>query len=237
MADNVWIKNEKRYLRLFDKISHSVRPVFVSRFGEDRTEFLIRRTREELQAVLPKLPDIGGKKIFTEFLLFTAMYYSMYTVFKTEGLFVEEVGNLIWDTGETYIEKVPLFIARIVGGINFSPSYLGKLQQKARESKLRQYPGDYVYDFIPGDGIAFDYGVDYRECASVIFLQAQGAHELARFLCPMDILYSQRFGWGLHRTSTLADGDERCDFRFKKGGPTSVVIPPSLREHINRNPG
>jgi hypothetical protein len=35
-------------------------------------------------------------------------------------------------------------------------------------------------------------------------------------------------GWGLRRTMTLAEGGERCDFRFKKGGETCVPIPPSL---------
>ena len=52
---------------------------------------------------------------------------------------------------------------------------------------------------------------------------AEGAPELAPYLCLIDILYSEKFGWGLMRTTTLADGDERCDFRFKKGGETRVT--------------
>jgi len=29
-------------------------------------------------------------------------------------------------------------------------------------------------------------------------------------------------GWGLTRTETLADGYDRCDFRFKKGGENKI---------------
>ena len=37
-----------------------------------------------------------------------------------------------------------------------------------------------------------------------------------------DIALSDAMGWGLIRTETLADGCERCDFRFKKGGKTRI---------------
>jgi hypothetical protein len=36
-------------------------------------------------------------------------------------------------------------------------------------------------------------------------------------------------GWGLTRTVTLAEGAERCDFRFKKGGETKVTVPEPLQ--------
>jgi hypothetical protein len=236
MPANDWVRHEKKYLRLFDRVARTEKPVFINRFGEQKTENLLPRVREELKLALSELPDIGAKKPFSEFLLFTGMYYAIYKVLMEEEITVEDVGNLIWDTGVTFMEKVPLFVARIVGGVNFSTSYIYRLQQRAQESKLSQYPGDYVYEFIPGDGVNFDYGVDYLECASVRFLNQKGTPELARYICPMDILYSQHFGWGLHRTRTLAAGDDRCDFRFKKGGMTSIAIPPSLRKYIDQKP-
>jgi hypothetical protein len=52
------------------------------------------------------------------------------------------------------------------------------------------------------------------------------------YLCPADILYSQALGWGLMRTTTLAEGAARCDFRFKKGGVTRVAVPEPLRSLI-----
>jgi hypothetical protein len=54
------------------------------------------------------------------------------------------------------------------------------------------------------------------------FLREQGADEIAPYLCALDQISSEKLGWGLIRTSTLAEGGKVCDFRFKKGGPTRI---------------
>jgi hypothetical protein len=113
--------------------------------------------------------------------------------------------------------------------MNFSSFYLRRLQKRAAQSQLREYPGDYVYIYVPGDEVHFDYGVDYLECASCKFLARQNASELAPYLCAADVLYSRALGWGLARTTTLAEGAGKCDFRFKKGGPTNIAVPAALR--------
>lgn len=102
--------------------------------------------------------------------------------------------------------------------MTFSRSYLKKLQKRAAESQKRQYPEGYVYAFVAGDGTRFDYGVDYAECAACKFLKEQDAFELAPYLCTVDKLYSEMFGWGLTRTMTLAEGYAKCDFRFSVAG-------------------
>jgi hypothetical protein len=117
--------------------------------------------------------------------------------------------------------------------MNFSRFYLSRLRKRAIESHQRKYPGGYVFNFVEGDGQTFDYSVDYLECASCKFLAKQGAPELTPYLCPVDILYSKALGWGLMRTMTLAEGAERCDFRFKKGGRTLVAVPASMQNVID----
>ena len=107
--------------------------------------------------------------------------------------------------------------------------YIRRLRKRAAESHERRYPGDYVYTFVEGDGETFDFGVDYLECACCKFLQQQGASELGPYICAADLLYSEILDWGLIRTQTLSEGTEKCDFRFKKGGPTRVALPASLR--------
>ena len=86
-----------------------------------------------------------------------------------------------------------------------------------------------MYTFVKGDGQAFDYGVDYTQCATCKFYRAEGASELAPYVCAVDKTYSQMLDRGLTRTMTLAEGYDRCDFRFKKGGPTQVFVPASIR--------
>ena len=75
---------------------------------------------------------------------------------------------------------------------------------------------------VEGDGKEFDWGVDYTGCSNYEFVKQQGAKEFAPYVCLSDIALSAAMGWGLIRTETLADGCDRCDFRFKKGGETKI---------------
>ncbi len=43
------------------------------------------------------------------------------------------------------------------------------------------------------------------------------------YLCAMDIIMSKYGNLGLHRTKTLVDGDDICDFRYKAGRDTDVA--------------
>jgi hypothetical protein len=154
----------------------------------------------------------------------TGMYLALYRVTLRHDRPLEETGRVIYDSAEYLIKHIPFFLSRMFANMSFRTKYLAELQRQAAESKTSKFPDGYVLNYVEGDGKTFDYGIDYVECASVKFLKKQGAHELAPYLCPVDILYSDAFGWGLHRTMTLADGDPKCDFRFKKGGNTDIVV-------------
>jgi hypothetical protein len=206
-----------------------VRDVFVSRYGEEQTDTLIGESRRELGTLIPQLPYIGGKQPFTQFIISSAWFLAMYRVLKKQEQTLEDIGQLIYEVDRAFLEAYPRFLRRFFRRMTFSRRYIRRLRKRAVESHQRQYPGDYVYTFVEGDGETFDYGVDYLECATCKFLEQQGALELGPYLCVADLLYSEALGWGLIRTMTLAEGAERCDFRFKKGGPTRVAVPASLR--------
>ena len=108
----------------------------------------------------------------------------------------------------------------------------GYRPKRAAESNNRQYPGDYVYNYVEGDSNTFESGVDYLlpEMRDLFFLKEQGAHELGQYLCAADKLYSDTFGWELMRTMTLAEGYEKCDFHFKRGRETRIAIPAALSQ-------
>ncbi len=231
MDNEYYVSRKRKLLKEFDRTLERVRGSFVSRYGED-SEAMLQEARQEYEALIPQLPYIGGKQPFTQFLISTAWFLSLYRVLKRRGETVEEVGQLLYQASEAYLQAYPRFMKRFLGFMNFSPRYLRKVQQRAVESHARQYPGDYVLDYVAGDSVTFDYGVDYTECGTVKFLTEQGAPELARYICPADILYSQALDWGLSRTTTLAEGAERCDFRFKRGGETRVAVPEPLEKYI-----
>lgn len=96
-----------------------------------------------------------------------------------------------------------------------------RIQKRAEEGQQLRF-GDFEVKYVIGNGKNFDFGVDYVRCSIYQFMQDQGAEEFAPYVCMSDIALSDALGWGLIRTETLADGRERCDFRFKKGGRTQI---------------
>ncbi len=232
---NYYVKHRRRFLWEFNLVAKSARSVLDAYFAGEDVNGLLADTRQEFESLIPQLPYIGGEQPFTEFIVFTGMLLAVYRVSKVHGKSVEQTGELVFEIGRAFLRASPFFLTRLFGNMNFSRRYLNRLHQRAIESHQRKFPDGYVYDFIEGDGQAFDYGVDYLECASCKFLGRQGAPELAPYLCPVDILYSEALGWGLTRTMTLAGGAEKCDFRFKQGGPTNVAVPDEMQPIIARS--
>jgi hypothetical protein len=93
---------------------------------------------------------------------------------------------------------------------------LRRAHRNALESQKRQYPGDWVCTVVGGDGEAYDWGIDQVECGICKFFADRDAEEFVPYMCALDFIASDYFGWGLVRTTTLAEGGERCDFRFKR---------------------
>ena len=222
---NYYTSRTSKLLKEFDKSVSRVKGVFVSRYGGGSTDTMIGEARQEYEALIPQLPYIGGKQPFTQFIISTAWFLAMYRVLKRHGETIEEIGKIVYEMSEAFLNAYPGFLRRLFGHTTFSRRYLRRLRKRAAESQKRQYPGDYAYTFVEGDGETFDYGVDYTECATCKFLNEQGAPALAPYLCAVDCLYSEALGWGLVRTMTLAEGAEKCDFRFKKDGETRVAVP------------
>ena len=100
--------------------------------------------------------------------------------------------------------------------------YEEKLRRAAAVSQKRKYPGDFVLSFVEGDRENFDYGLDITECGICKLYDAQGAERLSQYMCLSDYVVSKAFNRGLVRYKTIAEGAEKCDFRFKKGRETFV---------------
>jgi len=147
--------------------------------------------------------------------------YPMYQVLKAEGQTVEEVGKVIYDTFEAMADY-PKWLLRLVGSLKYNEKYVSQLKEAVAKTQELRYPGDWVATFIEGNGEGFDYGIDITECGIYKFYRAQGADELAPYLCLSDYVVSDAFERGLVRYKTLAEGAEVCDFRYKKGRETFV---------------
>ena len=196
--------------------------VFTARFGGNLSATLIMETKQAYEALVPEIPYVGGKgNIFTEWLNYGAYYLAMYRALSARGHNVNSVGKLIFETYEVMADY-PRWFLRIVGRFKYGKKYEEKLRRAAAESQKRKYPGDFVSSFIEGDKENFDYGLDITECGICKLYDAQGAERLSRYMCLSDYVVSKAFNRGLVRYNTIAEGDKKCDFRFKKGRATFV---------------
>ena len=222
MTDTSHFRRKPRLLKGFDRSLARIKRVLSSRYGEEQANTLIGESRGEYEALIPQIPHIGEKSPFLIFLLPTVRCLAVYRALQRRGGTVEEAGELIYEMSEAEFQAIPGLARRAIGHLWFSSWFLRRLRKRARTSQERQYPDSFVVHYVEGYGQDFDYGIDYVECANVKFLRAQGALELAPYICATDKAASEMLGWGLHRTMTLAGGSAKCDFRFTKGGTTSV---------------
>jgi hypothetical protein len=222
-APSYFASRRHALLRDFDVLVNRARTVLVSQYGRELAEALVRETREEYSKLIPEIPYVGHSRILIRFITGTAQSLAIYRVLRNHGKTVEEAGKLYYLVCQAVLNSYPGAVHWLVGKASFSGFVLRALKAGALESQKRLYPGGYVFSFIEGDGSEFDYGVDYSECGGCKFLSKQGAPELAPYVCTADIIYSELFGWGLTRTKTIAEGFDKCDFRFKKGGKTRVA--------------
>jgi hypothetical protein len=222
MSEN-YVSQKLWLLKGFDKYIGRVKQILISRFGEEQGNALIRESHYEYEALIPQIPYIGNKNPFLIFLLPASRNLAIYRVLQRQGRTIEDAGQLIYEMSEAKWKAIPRLIRRMIEYFWFSRWSLVLAKKWAIESQKREYPGSFVMTYVEGNGRDFDYGVDYSECAICKFLSAQNALELVPYMCATDKIGSELLGWGLSRTMTIAKGDEKCDFRYKKGGTTDIL--------------
>jgi plasmid stabilization system protein ParE len=196
--------------------------VLARRFGQSQAKRLVQDIRQEYEALALDAPAIGGEEnMFTEWLTYGVYYLAVYRVLASKDQSVGQVGRIIYETYEVMADR-PQWLINLVGGLKYGRGYVEQLRAAAAASQERRYPGDWVCTFVEGDGETFDYGLDITECGICKFYHAQGADELAPYMCLSDYVVSRAFGRGLVRYKTVAEGAEVCDFRYKQGRETFV---------------
>jgi len=236
-GNNYYLSKKSELLKGHEKGTESLRKILASRFDDKQTNAILVEIRQEFETIIPKIPYIGGEKnLNTKNLIMASSCLAIYRVLKDHRKSTEEIGKIIYEMTETIIDY-PKFILRILGRLKYGKGYEKKIKEWAAESQKRQYPGDWVSEFVEGDGRKFDYGFDMTECGILKFFHAQGAEEITPYICvSMDGVFSKAFNRGLVRAMTLAEGYDRCDFRYKRGRETFLLPlkdgwPPQFRKH------
>lgn len=208
-------------MRLFGAATQIVKSILIENFSEAKVEEFIPKARNDFEMLLSQIPYVGGKSSrLTESLINSALLLPFLRFFEKEGLDFYEIGKLTYDLFEAFYKFIP------PTDDIFDEEYLNQARENARISKLRKYPGNWVYDFVEGDAKTFTYGIDYFECGVYKFYKNQGAEHFMPIVCISDYAQAQAYGYGLKRTQTIGNGAPLCDFRYIKEGTTARAWPP-----------
>jgi hypothetical protein len=214
MHSETYLPRKAKLLKDFQRSIGRVRPALDGRYGDAEASVLVCKSYQEYEALIPTLPYLGeGNPMLNLFFFPSSRYLGIYRAFQARGLSLEEIGCLTYEMGQAEIQALPGLARRGLGVLWFSGWFRKRLQRRAVTSQERRYPGDYVIEYLEGDGQDFDYGIDYLQCASWELFRSQGAEQLAPYVCAIDRPASQLCGWGLRRTTTLAEGGQCCDAR------------------------
>jgi hypothetical protein len=214
-----------RVFALFDEHAGNVRPVLVRRYGVELAGTLLREAHRVTERLLPQIPYIGGdQNPMTHHLVRATTTLALYRAMQAQGMTAREMGRAVYDAVVEAIRPLPF---RPAGPP--PPEFLQKRREEATKSQARRYPGDWVWTFVEGDGRTFDYGYDFSACGAKKYYEAQGAAELLPYFCFLDFVTTRPSGRVLMRTTTLAEGGDRCDFRFRAARVDDQWPPPFPR--------
>lgn len=207
--------SEKKMARLFNKTVRHWKRVLRNHFKEEDISDIIDDATAEFLSITSRLPDIGGKSNFLTFhLIEAAVILAYYKVLKVRSMTVEEIGDITHDVIRERVASYPSFLLQWRGAYLMSGYCRKQRKRQAERSQKKEYPGDWVYSFVEGDGETFHYGIEYTECGICKLYDSENAREFTPFLCDIDYITFGAFGIDLHRTKTLGKGDDLCDFRF-----------------------
>ncbi len=217
-----YLARKPEILLQFDTHAEAWRPFLAKRYGDEFTDAVLKETRQQYEVLIPAIPYIGGdENPMTRHLIRSTTSLVLYKVMKSYGKTAEEAGKIIYDAVVVSVSQMPP-----LPGPELCSAFIAEEKEQARKSQERCYSGDWVWEFVEGDGVEFDYGRDFLECGTQKLYHAHGADEFLPFYCYLDFVTYRTIGWSFTRTKTLAEGDERCDFRWKKGGETKKGWPP-----------
>ena len=230
IRDDYYTSQKERLLRDFGRAKRFSK-VLALHVDDQPTNAIIQETRQEFERLIPEIPYIGGKaNNLTQDLIDCTMLLALYQVLKREGFRIEEIGKIVIEMEQKRVHSYPRFVLKLLGKVIHSPLGKNRLKKAADKSQEGRYPGGWVSVYIEGDGEEFDFGIDYLECGLCKFYHQQGADEFTPYLCQFDYVQQSAMRAGFFRSMTLAEGAERCDFRWKRGGETRAGWPPHWLE-------
>jgi hypothetical protein len=213
-----YYKSKKsEFFAQFKEFCERVGVLIKDKYGKNFKKEVMGEIKAEYESIYNQLPYIGGdENSLTSDLVGAAESLAFYLVLKRHGKPLKEIGEMAYKAAEKAFEDHP----EAVPPMN-NPESIPYMKYAAEMSLKKRFPGDWVYDFLEGNE-EFDLGMDFTQCGIQKLYHKYDADEFTPYLCAMDIIMSECGNLGLHRTQTLAEGSNMCDFRYRGGRETKI---------------
>lgn len=195
----LWLLFNKSFQRQISKI-----------FDTSFAKAVMKRAKSNYLKMIRRAPAVGKHNPLLINILVSALVASIYK--GCEGkISPEQMGKIMTSSME------PVYLFRKFCGMNdyFSKGWQDKRQALAIRSQQREYPADFVSEFVYGKTVD-EYGIKYCECGIYKLLTKEGCVELAPQMCKFDYVMAKYMNAKLKRTKTLATGGDFCDFWYTK---------------------
>ena len=175
------MEGSESHIRTRDKIMRAgvlaswfQKRVLDQHFRPDQVDRWMDQAQAEFEALIPQIPYIGGKEnAFTRYLVVPSMLIPVVSVMRDEVVGVRKIGQVMFDMAAVGYRLIPGPLRWWMRRGYFTEKTKPKWRETAKKSQERRYPGDWVCEFVEGDGETFAYGLNMTECGLQKFWRAQ----------------------------------------------------------------
>lgn len=223
VTDDYYVSKQALLLRLFDKLMVRVVRSLRRDYGDEFTDKVVPEMRERFEEIIPEIPYLGGmKNVFTEIIILNGMLVAIHQVLREHGCDVVETISLYCEVSNDMFEALPQPLLRAGGRLMLSKPAKWLFERQVARSQKHQYPEDWVYTYVEGDGQTFDHGLKFTECAVIKFYETQDVQELTPYCDFFDVIMGRAMKMGCVCDPHLGSGGEVCFFQYKWGRETPI---------------
>ena len=203
-------------LQQYDEREQWRRELYLQIFDENEIDHVLAEMRQSFADLIPEMPYIGEANFHLVWYIPNSEKLAEYLVLQNYGMSKKEYSNLHLTQAAKDLLAMGEEELIFAGKMNFGYRTERLMSAWALWSQFRTYPEDYIYRFRKGDGVDFDWGMDYTQCSNVLLYKKYDALDLLLpLVCTMDDLAGSAMRTGYRRTMQLATGDPMCDLRWK----------------------
>ena len=171
------------------------------------TKTEMKEIKREYKDIMVRAKDIGSDNTLLTSYSLAAWFIAM----NRKDSLNPEKNISILEQGLKESKLVKMFLGDSKG--YFSDKKMAWRREWSKKTHEKKYENDWVVDVLEKSS-DYEFGLDYTECGVCKLCNDEGCPQFAKYLCSLDYMLVELIGIKLKRTKTLAEGYDKCDFRF-----------------------